>query len=258
MYEKITGENPYEVPMRIYPAVHYTMGGLWVDYELMTTIPGLFALGECNFSDHGANRLGANALMQGLADGYFVIPYTIGHYLADEIRNEVPAVSHPAFDEAEGRVSDHINQLMNINGSQSVGSFHKRLGKIMWNKCGMSRNALGLQEAIHELKQLKQEFWKDLRIPGKTNELNPELEKACRVADFIELAELMCVDALHRNESAGGHFREEFQSQDGEAVRNDERFMYVAAWEYKGEHDWKLHKEALTYEEVKATQRSYQ
>jgi succinate dehydrogenase / fumarate reductase flavoprotein subunit len=258
MYEKITGENPYEVPMRMYPAVHYTMGGLWVDYELMTTVPGLYALGECNFSDHGANRLGANALMQGLADGYFVIPYTIGNYLADEIRNPVPPVNHQAFDEAETKASDHINRLMNIKGTQTVGSFHKRLGKIMWNKCGMSRNTQGLQEAIHELEQLKEEFWKDLRITGKIDDLNPELEKAHRVSDFIELAELMCVDALHRNESAGGHFREEYQSQDGEAVRNDAHYMYVAAWQFKQEHEWKLHKEELNYEEVKATQRSYQ
>jgi succinate dehydrogenase / fumarate reductase flavoprotein subunit len=242
----------------MYPAVHYTMGGLWVDYELMTTVPGLYALGECNFSDHGANRLGANALMQGLADGYFVIPYTIGNYLADEIRNPVPPVNHQAFDEAETKASDHINRLMNIKGTQTVGSFHKRLGKIMWNKCGMSRNTQGLQEAIHELEQLKEEFWKDLRITGKIDDLNPELEKAHRVSDFIELAELMCVDALHRNESAGGHFREEYQSQDGEAVRNDAHYMYVAAWQFKQEHEWKLHKEELNYEEVKATQRSYQ
>ena len=257
MYEKITGENPYEVPMKIYPAVHYTMGGLWVDYELMTTVTGLYALGECNFSDHGANRLGANALMQGLADGYFVIPYTIGNYLADEIRTTVPPVSHSAFDEAERSVSDRITQLMNIKGSQSVTSFHKRLGKIMWNKCGMSRNAQGLPEAIQEVQQLKEEFWRDVRIPGQINELNTELEKALRVADFIELAELMCVDALHRNESAGGHFREEFQSQDGEALRNDDQYMYVAAWEYKGVHEWELHREELKYEEVKASQRSY-
>jgi succinate dehydrogenase / fumarate reductase flavoprotein subunit len=257
MYEKITAENPYDVPMRIYPAAHYTMGGLWVDYELMTTIPGLYALGECNFSDHGANRLGANALLQGLADGYFVIPYTIGNYLAGEISNAVLPVSHPAFDEAEKNVSDHINRLMNINGSLTVASFHKRLGKIMWDKCGMSRHAPGLQEAIQEVRQLKKEFWSDLRIPGNINEFNPELEKAHRVADFIELAELMCIDALHRNESAGGHFREEFQSQDGEAVRNDHQYMYVAAWKYQEGHEWELHKEELMYDEVKANQRSY-
>jgi succinate dehydrogenase / fumarate reductase flavoprotein subunit len=258
MYAGITGEDPYEVPMRIYPAVHYTMGGLWVDYELMSTVKGLYVLGEANFSDNGANRLGANALLQALADGYFVIPCTIGNYLADEIRTSVPPVGHPAFEEAEKNVWDHINRLMNIRGSQSVGSLHKKLGRIMWNKCGMSRNAQGLQEAIDELQQLKQEFWKDLRIPGAINEFNTELEKAYRVADFIELAELVCVDALHRNESAGGHFREEFQSPEGEALRNDAQYMYVAAWEYKGDHKWELHKEELKYEEVKATQRSYQ
>ena len=257
MYEKITAENPYEVPMRIYPAVHYTMGGLWVDYELMSTVQGLYVLGEANFSDHGANRLGASALMQGLADGYFVIPYTIGNYLADEIRNAVPLVNHKAFDEAERKVSDRINHLMKIRGSQSVESFHKRLGKIMWDKCGMSRNTEGLKEAINGIKQLKEEFWRDLRIPGEINELNPELDKAQRVADLIELGELMCIDALHRNESAGGHFREEFQTQDGEALRKDDQFMYVAAWEYKGEHEWELHKEELKYEEVKPSQRSY-
>ena len=257
MYEKITGENPYEVPMRIYPAVHYTMGGLWVDYELMSNLKGLYVLGEANFSDHGANRLGASALMQGLADGYFVIPYTIGNYLADEIRNPVSPIDHEAFSEAEKKVSARINQLMNIKGSQSVESFHKRLGKIMWNKCGMARNAQGLQEAINEVKQLKEEFWKDVRIPGEINEMNSELDKAQRVADFIELGELMCIDALHRNESAGGHFREEYQTPEGEALREDDKFMYVAAWEYKGEHEWELHKEDLKYEEVKPSQRSY-
>jgi succinate dehydrogenase / fumarate reductase flavoprotein subunit len=257
MYEKITGENPYETPMRIYPAMHYTMGGLWVDYELMSTIKGLYVLGEANFSDHGANRLGASALMQGLADGYFVIPYTIGNYLADEIRNQVVPTNHQAFDDAEKKVSDRINQLMNIKGSQPVESFHKRLGKIIWNKCGMGRNAQGLQEAIKEVRELKDEFWKDVRIPGDINEMNPELDKAQRVADFIELGELMCIDALHRNESAGGHFREEYQTPDGEALRRDEEFMYVAAWEYVSDHQWQLHKEELKYEEVKPTQRSY-
>ncbi|MFL5809332.1 MAG: fumarate reductase/succinate dehydrogenase flavoprotein subunit, partial [Flavisolibacter sp.] len=257
MYEKITGENPYELPMRIYPAVHYTMGGLWVDYELMSSVKGLYVLGEANFSDHGANRLGASALMQGLADGYFVIPYTIGNYLADEIRNPIPPITHEAFDEAEKNVSDRINQLMSIKGTQSVESFHKRLGKIMWDKCGMARNAQGLQEAISEIRQLKDEFWKDVRIPGEINEVNPELDKAQRVSDFIELGELMCIDALHRNESAGGHFREEYQTPDGEALRQDDQFMYVAAWEYKGDHEWEIHKEELKYEEVKPTQRSY-
>ncbi|HNG63854.1 MAG TPA: FAD-binding protein, partial [Ferruginibacter sp.] len=257
MYEKITGENPYEVPMRIYPAVHYTMGGLWVDYELMTTVPGLYALGEANFSDHGANRLGASALMQGLADGYFVIPYTLGNYLADEIRTASIPTSHPAFEETEKAVSERINKLMSIKGTQTVESFHKRLGKIMWDKCGMARNAQGLQEAITEIQQLKKEFWNDVRIPGAIDEMNPELDKAGRVADFIELGELMCRDALLRNESCGGHFREESQTEDGEAKRDDANYSYVAAWEFKGESDWQLHKEDLTFEIVKPTQRSY-
>ena len=257
MYEKITGENPYEVPMRIYPAVHYTMGGLWVDYELMTTVPGLYALGEANFSDHGANRLGASALMQGLADGYFVIPYTLGNYLADEIRTASIPTSHPAFEETEKAVSERINKLMSIKGTQTVESFHKRLGKIMWDKCGMARNAQGLQEAIREIQQLKKEFWNDVRIPGAIDEMNPELDKAGRVADFIELGELMCRDALLRNESCGGHFREESQTEDGEAKRDDANYSYVAAWEFKGESDWQLHKEDLTFEIVKPTQRSY-
>lgn len=257
MYEKITGENPYEVPMRIYPAVHYTMGGLWVDYELMTTIPGLYAMGEANFSDHGANRLGASALMQGLADGYFVIPYTIGNYLADEIRNPALPTTHPAFEETEKAVSDRINTLLNIKGTKTVESFHKRLGKIMWDKCGMARNAEGLKQAIAEIQQLKKEFWSDVRIPGEVGEFNPELDKAGRVADFIELGELMCIDALNRNESCGGHFREESQTEDGEAKRDDENYSYVAAWEYKGESEWQLNKEALNFEIVKPTQRSY-
>lgn len=257
MYEKITGENPYEVPMRIYPAVHYTMGGLWVDYELQTTVPGLYALGEANFSDHGANRLGASALMQGLADGYFVIPYTLGNYLADEIYNKSIETSHPAFEQAEKAVSDRIHQLMNIKGKQSVESFHKRLGKIMWDKCGMARNKEGLEQAIKEIQALKKEFWSDVRIPGEINEMNTELDKANRVADFIELGELMCIDALNRNESCGGHFREEFQTPDGEALRDDAGYMYVAAWEFKGEHQWDLHKETLNYDVIKPTQRNY-
>jgi len=257
MYEKITGENPYEIPMRIYPAVHYVMGGLWVDYELMSNVPGLYVLGEANFSDHGANRLGASALMQGLADGYFVIPYTIGNYLSDEIRNAAVPTNHEAFEEAEKKVLDRIHQLMSIKGSRSVESFHKRLGKIMWDKCGMARNASGLQEAIKEIQQLKEEYWKDLRIPGEINEMNPELDKAQRVADFMELAELICIDALHRDESAGGHFREEYQTPDGEARRDDDNFSYVAAWEYTGEHSWQLHKEYLQFEVAKPTQRSY-
>ena len=257
MYEKITGENPYEVPMRIYPAVHYTMGGLWVDYELMTNVPGLYALGEANFSDHGANRLGASALMQGLADEYFVIPYTMGNYLADDIRTANIPTSHPAFEQAEKEVSDRINKLMSIQGSQTVESFHKRLGKIIWDKCGMARSAEGLKQAISEVQQLKKEFWSDVRIPGSINEMNPELDKANRVADFIELGELMCLDALNREESCGGHFREEHQTEDGEAMRHDDKFMYVAAWELKGESSWELHKETLEYEVVKPSQRSY-
>lgn len=256
MYEKITGEDPYEVPMRIYPAVHYTMGGLWVDYELKTTIDGLYALGEANFSDHGANRLGASALMQGLADGYFVIPYTLGNYLADDIRTSSIPTDHPAFVEAERKASDRINKLMSIKGKQTVESFHKRLGKIIWDKCGMARNAEGLKQAIQEVRALKQEFWSDVRIPGEINAMNPELDKAGRVADFIELGELMCIDALERNESCGGHFREEFQTPDGEALRDDENYMYVAAWENKGD-SWELHKDTLNYEVVKPSQRSY-
>jgi succinate dehydrogenase / fumarate reductase flavoprotein subunit len=257
MYEKITGENPYETPMRIYPAVHYTMGGLWVDYELQTTVPGLYALGEANFSDHGANRLGASALMQGLADGYFVIPYTLGNYLADDIRTATLPTDHPAFVEAEKTVSDRMQKLMQIQGKQTVESFHKRLGKIMWDKCGMARNEAGLKQAIEEIRALKKEFWSDVRIPGDINEFNPELDKAGRVADFIELGELMCLDALDRNESCGGHFREESQTEDGEAKRNDQDYSYVAAWELKGESEWQLHKEALNFEIVKPTQRSY-
>ena len=257
MYEKITGENPYDVPMRIYPAVHYTMGGLWVDYELMTNVKGLYCLGEANFSDHGANRLGASALMQGLADGYFVVPYTIGNYLADEISVKPIPTSHEAFEQTEKAVSDRINTLMNIKGKQTVESFHKRLGKIMWEKCGMARNAQGLQEAITEIQELKKEFWSDVRIPGGITEMNPELDKAGRVADFIELGELMCKDALNRNESCGGHFREESQTTEGEAERKDDEFAYVAAWEYAGESNWNLHKEELKYEVMKLTARSY-
>jgi succinate dehydrogenase / fumarate reductase flavoprotein subunit len=256
MYEKITGEDPYEVPMRIYPAVHYTMGGLWVDYELKTTIDGLYALGEANFSDHGANRLGASALMQGLADGYFVIPYTLGNYLADDIRTTSIPTDHPAFEDAERKASDRINKLMSIKGKQTVESFHKRLGKIIWDKCGMARNAEGLKQAIQEVRALKAEFWSDVRIPGEINAMNPELDKAGRVADFIELGELMCIDALERNESCGGHFREEYQTPDGEALRDDENYMYVSAWENKGD-SWELHKDTLNYEIVKPSQRSY-
>ncbi len=257
MYEKITGENPYEVPMRIYPAVHYTMGGLWVDYELRTTVQGLYALGEANFSDHGANRLGASALMQGLADGYFVIPYTIGNYLADEIAVKPISTDHPAFVEAEKYVNDRINTFLNIKGNQTVESFHKRLGKIMWEKCGMARNESGLKEAVEEIRELKKEFWTNVKIPGIVKEMNPELDKAGRVADFIELGELMCLDALDRRESCGGHFREESQTEEGEALRNDDDFTYVSSWEYQGESQWKLNKEALQFEVAKPSQRSY-
>jgi len=257
MYEKITGEDPYEVPMRIYPAVHYTMGGLWVDYELMSTIPGLYVLGEANFSDHGANRLGASALMQGLADGYFVIPYTIGNYLSEEIRVPSISITHPAFEETEKAVSGRINRLMNIKGTKTVESFHKRLGKIMWDRCGMSRNAVGLSEAITMIRDLKKDFWENVRIPGEISEMNPELDKASRVADFIELGELMCIDALHREESCGGHFREEYQTPEGEALRDDKKFMFASAWEWKNDGDWELHREELNYEVVKPSQRSY-
>lgn len=257
MYEKITSENPYEVPMRIYPAIHYTMGGVWVDYELMTTIPGLYALGEANFSDHGANRLGASALMQGLADGYFVIPYTIGNYLADEIRIKPIPTDHPEFEKAEKEVADRINRLMNIKGTKSVESFHKRLGKIMWDKCGMARNEKGLKEAIEEIRALRKEYWEDVRIPGGIEEMNPELDKANRVADFMELGELLAIDALNRRESCGGHFREESQTPEGEALRIDDEFQFVSAWEYKGGDSWKLHEEPLEFEVVHPTQRSY-
>jgi succinate dehydrogenase / fumarate reductase flavoprotein subunit len=256
MYEKITGENPYEVPMRIYPAVHYTMGGLWVDYELMTTVPGLYCLGEANFSDHGANRLGASALMQGLADGYFVIPYTLGNYMSGEIRNPVIPTTHPAFEEAENAVRERIEKLMSIKGTESVESFHKRLGHIMWEKCGMARNEKGLKEAIEEIKALRKEFWENVRVPGEINEMNPELDKAGRVADFMELGELICIDALNRRESCGGHFREESQTPDGEAQRIDDEFSYVAAWEYTANGEV-LNKEELTFELAKPSQRSY-
>ncbi|MHA8099257.1 fumarate reductase/succinate dehydrogenase flavoprotein subunit [Aquirufa aurantiipilula] len=257
MYKQITGEDPYELPMRIYPAVHYTMGGLWVDYNLMTTVPGLYALGEANFSDHGANRLGASALMQGLADGYFVIPYTIGAYLASEIRTPALSTDSEVFVNAEKAVKDQIDKLMNIRGTKSVDYFHKKLGLIMWNQCGMARNEDGLKMAISEIQALRKEFWSDVRIPGEANNLNPELEKAGRVADFLELGELMCQDALDRQESCGGHFREEYQTEDGEALRDDEKFAYVAAWEYQGESKFELHKEDLKFENIKIAQRSY-
>ncbi len=258
MYEKITGENPYKVPMRIYPAIHYTMGGLWVDYNLMTTVKGLYALGECNFSDHGANRLGASALMQGLADGYFVIPYTIGDYLAGEIATKPIPTDHPAFAEAEKAVNDNINKLLAVNGKKSVEHFHKDLGKIMWNNCGMARNEKGLIEAKAKIRALREEFWKDVRVLGKADEFNPDLEKAGRVADFLELGELLVDDALNRRESCGGHFREEFQTEEGEAKRDDNQFAYVAAWEYKGYgNPPQLNKEELKFDTVHLAQRSY-
>lgn len=258
MYDKITGENPYKTPMRIYPAVHYTMGGLWVDYQLMTTVEGLYALGEANFSDHGANRLGASALMQGLADGYFVLPYTIGEYLADEIRTDAIPVSHPAFEEAEKQVKERIQKLLSINGKQTVEDLHKKLGKIMWEYCGMARNEEGLKKALTMISDLKKEFWSDVKVPGTINEFNTELDKAGRVADFIELGELMVRDALNRRESCGGHFRTEMQTPDGEAQRDDEKFSYVSAWAFAGENNEpQLHKEELNFEVVHPSQRSY-
>jgi|JI9StandDraft_2_1071091.scaffolds.fasta_scaffold54328_1 succinate dehydrogenase / fumarate reductase flavoprotein subunit len=258
MYEQIVAENPYKTPMMIYPAVHYTMGGLWVDYELMTSVPGLYACGEANFSDHGANRLGASALMQGLADGYFVLPYTIGNYLADEIRTGKISTSTPEFDAAEKNVREQIQTLMNNGGTLPVDHFHKKLGKVMWNKCGMGRNEKGLREAIEEIRQIRTAFYKNVRVPGTADYMNQELEKALRVADFIELGELMCIDALERKESCGGHFREEYQTEDGEALRDDENFKYVAAWEWTGNPSApELNKEELIYENIKVQQRSY-
>ncbi|MBN7811687.1 fumarate reductase/succinate dehydrogenase flavoprotein subunit [Algoriphagus sp. H41] len=257
MYQQITGENPYEVPMMIYPAVHYTMGGLWVDYNLMTTVPGLYALGEANFSDHGANRLGASALMQGLADGYFVIPYTVGDYLATIGPAPVDA-NHPEFAKVKGEVQDRIKKLLSINGSKTVDYFHKKLGKIMWDECGMARTAEGLTKAKAQIQALKKEFWSDVKVLGFNEELNQSLEKAHRVADFLELGELMVDDALNRNESCGGHFREEYQTPEGEALRDDENYAYAAAWKYMGEGiQEELHQEALVFENVKLTQRSY-
>jgi succinate dehydrogenase / fumarate reductase, flavoprotein subunit len=258
MYEKIVDENPYSTPMMIYPAVHYTMGGTWVDYNLQTSIPGCFSIGESNFSDHGANRLGASALMQGLADGYFVLPYTIGDYLAPDIKKGKISTDTPEFDAAEQNVVDQISRLMNNGGTKPVDYFHKRLGKIMWNKAGMSRNEKGLKEAQQEIAQIREQFYKDVKIPGIADSFNPELAKALRVADFLELGELFAKDALHRNESCGGHFREEYQTADGEAQRDDKNFAYVAAWEYKGNpSDAILHKEELVYDNVKLVQRSY-
>ena len=258
MYQKIVDQNPYETTMMIYPAVHYTMGGLWVDYNLQTTIPGCYAAGEANFSDHGANRLGASALMQGLADGYFVLPYTIGDYLSKDIRTGKISTDSPEFEAAEKDVTDRINRLMNASGKHSVDHYHKLLGKIMWNKCGMARNAKDLEDALEEIKALREDFWANVKVTGKSGDKNAELEKAGRVADFLELGELFAKDALHRNESCGGHFREEYQTEEGEALRDDENFKYVAAWEYTGNpRDAKLHKEELKFNNIELKTRSY-
>ena len=258
MYEKIVDQNPYETPMMIYPAVHYTMGGVWVDYNLMTTVPGCFAIGEANFSDHGANRLGASALMQGLADGYFVLPYTIGDYLADDIRTGAISTDSPEFEEAESNVRAQIDGFIKNKGTKTVDYFHRKLGKIIWNKCGMSRNKEGLQEAIAEVKALREEFYKDVFVPGTADSFNEPLAKALRVADFLELGELFAKDALERTESCGGHFREESQTPEGEALRDDKNFTFVSAWEYKGEPSKaKLHKEVLKYENIELKTRSY-
>jgi succinate dehydrogenase / fumarate reductase flavoprotein subunit len=258
MYMQIAADNPYETPMKIYPAVHYTMGGLWVDYNLMTTIPGLYAAGEANFSDHGANRLGASALMQGLADGYFVLPYTIGEYLADDIRTGPISTNSPEFDAAETAARERIHRFLNSSGRTPVDHFHKKLGRIMWNECGMARSTDGLTKAMADIRALREEFHAEVRVPGRVDQFNPELDKAGRVADFLELGELMCKDALDRNESCGGHFREEFQTPDGEALRDDEAYRYVAAWEFAGDPGAaRLHKEELVYENIELKQRSY-
>jgi len=259
MYQQITDENPYETPMKIYPAVHYSMGGVWVDYNLQSTIPGCFVAGEANFSDHGANRLGASALMQGLADGYFVVPFTLANYLADDIRTGSISTDSKEFVDAENEVKSQINTLMNIKGTNSVDYFHKKLGVIMWNKVGMSRNKEGLQSAIGEIQVLREAFWKDVYIPGDADEMNAELEKALRVADLMELGQLMAVDALNRNESCGGHFREEYQDEEGETLRDDVNFKYVAAWEYvdADARNSVLHKEQLKYESIKIADRNY-
>ena len=258
MYERITDEDPYKMPMRIYPAVHYTMGGLWVDYDLMSNVPGLFVLGEANFSDHGANRLGASALMQGLADGYFVVPYTIGNYLAPLLGEKIVATTDPVFSAAEQKVADATHQLLSINGTKSVDDLHRELGKVMWDYCGMARSEASLDKAIAEIPAIREEFWKNVRVLGDGQSMNQSLEKAGRVADFLEFGELLCRDALHRNESCGGHFREEYQTEDGEALRDDENFAYVAAWEWTGVgNDPVLHKEQLTFENVHLATRSY-
>jgi len=258
MYEKITDQDPYKVPMQIYPAIHYTMGGIWVDYNLMTTVPGLYSIGEANFSDHGANRLGASALMQGLADGYFILPYTIGDYLAGEIMTPKIDINAPEFVEAEKNVTQRIEKLFHIKGAKTVDYYHKKLGNIMWNFVGMSRNEKGLKQAIAKIRELRDEFWKNVKVPGELNNLNPELEKAGRLADFFDIGELIALDALDRNESCGGHFREESVTEDGEALRNDEKYTYVSVWEHQGEgKEPVLHKEPLIYENIKLSQRSY-
>ena len=256
IYTTITGEDPYNVPMKIYPAPHYTMGGIWVDYNLMSTIPGLFVLGEANFSDHGANRLGASALMQGLADGYFIAPYTVSNYLAGEKPEKVD-VDHEEFTKADKALQDRIKKMLAVNGSKTVDEIHKKLGRVMWNKVGMARNENGLKEAIEEIKELREDFWKNVKIVGENEDVNQTLERAGRIADYLELGELMAVDALQRNESCGGHFREEYQTEEGEALRNDDEYAYVAAWEFEDEGKWKLHKETLEFENVKLSTRSY-
>jgi succinate dehydrogenase / fumarate reductase flavoprotein subunit len=257
MYQKITGEDPYSQPMRIYPAPHYTMGGTWVDYNLMSTVPGLFVLGEANFSDHGANRLGASALMQGLADGYFVIPYTLGNYLASEAPSRV-AVDHAEFKLSKQETSDRYNKLLKNNGSRPASEFHRKLGKIMWENCGMARNEAGLKSALKRIPQLRQEFWEDVRVPGESSDLNLSLEAAGRIADYMEFAELLCHDALERRESCGGHFREEYQTDEGEALRNDEEYAHVSAWEFTGVNSTPtMHKEQLEFENVELSVRSY-
>jgi succinate dehydrogenase / fumarate reductase flavoprotein subunit len=257
IYKSITGEDAYEVPMRIYPALHYTMGGLWVDYNLMSTIPGLFVIGEANFSDHGANRLGASALMQGLADGYFVLPYTLGNYLASTKLDQVE-LSHAAFKETEAEVAERVKRLLSIRGKRTVSAFHRELGQLMWEYCGMGRTAAGLKHVLTRIPELRAEYWENINIPGESNDLNQSLEMAGRVADFMELAELLCLDALHREESCGGHFREEHQTEEGEARRDDENFAYVAAWQFSGDgHAPILNKEPLEFEYVKLSQRSY-
>jgi succinate dehydrogenase / fumarate reductase flavoprotein subunit len=256
MYKKITGINAYKEPMKISPAAHFSMGGLWVDYELMTTIPGLYAIGECNYADHGANRLGANSLLQASIDGYFILPNTINNYLEDALKHDHPGVDHPEFDKVEKEVKSQIEKIMAVKGNRTVDDFHRELGKVMWQECAMSRNKQGLERAIVQIKQIHAEFWKDVRVTGTDNEMNSELEKALRLADFIELSLLMCTDALQRDESCGAHFREEYQTEEGEAVRNDEDFAYVSAWEYNA-GDFILHKEKLEFEYVQPSVRSY-